>query len=328
MMHQLRRMARQLFGSSNPPAGTNIAREVPLAVVSPRVLMIVHDPPIGSRGGRRLTDIFGWHNPTQLVEGYIADLRNASGGYLNYTVAERIDADDYPVKRDGFRYDEASYLRAWETKRHHEPDAIDYEALIRQYDLLSRHDRGDFDEVWFLSFPFAGHYESTMVGPGAFWCNSPPVPNVDGCRRRFVMMGFNYERGVDCMLENFGHRTESIMSRVYETHPTSENMWHRFTRHDKTAPGLAECGNVHFAPNSDADYDWGNYRPVPSTCDDWLTYPNLPGLSRTVTSTEWGGGDMRLHHLWWFSRLPRAEGVTDGVNNNWWSYVVDPNLVN
>jgi hypothetical protein len=328
MFTSFKKLARAMVGgsetSSKPSPQTRLSDVTP---IERRVLMIVHNPPIAERGGRRLTEIFGWNDPALNADGYIADLRDVSGGYLNYTVAERIDADWFPVKKDGFRYDGASYLRAWETREFHQPDAIDYEAQVREFDLLNRHDRGDFDEVWFFSFPYAGDYESTMAGPGAFWCNSPPVPNTEGCRRRLVMMGFNYERGVDTMLENFGHRTESIMSRVYETLSTGENMWHRFTRYDKTSPGQAECGNVHFAPNSDRDYDWGNPRPVPSTCDDWLTYPNLPGVARTVTAADWGGGDMRLHHRWWLSHLPRVDGVTDGVSNNWWSYVVDPNLV-
>jgi hypothetical protein len=167
-----------------------------------------------------------------------------------------------------------------------------------------------------------------MAGPGAFWCNSPPIPNTGHCRRRFVIMAFNYERGVDCMLENFGHRVESIMSRVYDNLSHGENMWQRFTRYDLIAPGRAECGNVHFAPNSERDYDWGNPRPVPSSCDDWLIYPELPGRVRTVTTADWGNGDMRAHHIWWLSHLPKAEGETDGVANNWWRYVVhlDPNI--
>jgi hypothetical protein len=186
---------------------------------------------------------------------------------------------------------------------------------------------GDFDEVWFFSFPYAGDYESTMAGPGAFWCNSPPIKGTEHCRRRFVVMGFSMERGVDCMLENFGHRAESIMKRVYELHGKRENMWERFTRYDKTAPGQANVGTMHFAPNSVKDYDWGNKTPVASFCDDWLTYPSLRGVSRTVNCADWGNGDMRAHHLWWFNRLPKSPGETDGVSNNWWEYVVDPNLV-
>jgi hypothetical protein len=84
---------------------------------------------------------------------------------------------------------------------------------------------------------------------------------------------------------------------------------------------------VHFAPNSERDYDWGNPRPVISYCDDWMTFPELPGRARWVDCREWGGGDMRLHHLWWLSHLPRVSGETFGVSNNWWSYVIDPNLV-
>jgi hypothetical protein len=36
---------------------------------------------------------------------------------------------------------------------------------------------------------------------------------------------------------------------------------------------------------------------------------------------------MRGHHLWWLKHLPHAEGQTYGVSNNWWQYVVNPNLV-
>ena len=35
-----------------------------------------------------------------------------------------------------------------------------------------------------------------MGGPDAFWCNAPPLKNTEAARRRFVIMGFSYERGV------------------------------------------------------------------------------------------------------------------------------------
>jgi hypothetical protein len=66
---------------------------------------------------------------------------------------------------------------------------------------------------------------------------------------------------------------------------------------------------------------------VSSDCDDWLRFPNLSGARRTVDCRDWGGGDMRLHHLWWFERLPHAPGETDGVRHNWWTYIGDPNTV-
>jgi hypothetical protein len=217
-------------------------------------------------------------------------------------------------------------VQAWRTRRFHEPDRIDYPAQIAAFDLVARYQQRVFDEAWFFAFPYSGDYESTMVGRGAFWCNSPPVAGTDHCAGRFVIMAFNYERGVECMLENFGHRVESIMGRVYE-HRRGPNMWELFTRYDRVAPGGAHCGNVHFAPNSQHDYDWGNRRPVLSYCDDWYSYPDLPGNARTVTCAEWGNGDMRLHHLWWLGHLPRTVGQTNGVANNWWQYVAQVELV-
>lgn len=53
----------------------------------------------------------------------------------------------------------------------------------------------------------------------------------------------------------------------------------------------------------------------------WCTYPKLPHLGKTMTTKDWGGGDMRNHHRWWFAHIPK----TTGVSNNWWEYMVDPN---
>ncbi len=292
-----------------------------------RVLMIGHNPPVPAAGGRRLTELVGWHDPDTLARQYCADLREASHGYARYQIIERIDADWYPPKIDGFRYTNDTFLAAWNSRTLYQPNAIDYPAQVREFRLIERYERGDFDEVWFFSFPYAGDYESTMVGRGAFWCNSPPVAATQHCQGRFVIMAFNYERGVDCMLENYGHRVESMMSRLYARHAHTENMWERFTRHDLTHPGGAQCGNVHFAPNSIRDYDWGNQRPVWSACDDWFNYPNLTGAGRTVTCRDWGNGDMRAHHLWWLERLPHHPGTHGGIQNNWWYYLVDANRV-
>jgi len=131
---------------------------------------------------------------------------------------------------------------------------------------------------------------------------------------------------VGCMLEDLGHRAESILAEVWQRRRGSgENLWERFTRHDKTAPGRAEVGNMHFGPNSQRDYDWGNPRPVAARADDWLAFPNLTGQARPMTCADWGSGDMRAHHMWWFERLPHVAGETGGVQNDWWEYVIDPN---
>ncbi len=129
------------------------------------------------------------------------------------------------------------------------------------------------------------------------------------------------------MMESFGHRAESIMAKVYEVGAAEDDLWERFTRYDRQNPGASEVGNMHFAPNSQRDYDWGNRRSVASACNDWYDFPQLSGERRTVNSDEWGGGDIRLHHAWWYRHLPHAEGDTEGVSNNWWEYILDPDRV-
>lgn len=242
-------------------------------------------------------------------------------------IVERVASSGFPVKADGFRYSAESYLRAWRARSgFHQPDAVDYLRILNEFDLPGKVDRDVLDEVWLMAFPYAGYYESIMVGPGAFWCNAPPMTEV-AVSRRFVIMGFNYERGVGEMLESFGHRAESIMARVYRTKWGQANLWERFTRHEKTHPGRAEVGDVHFAPNSGRAYDWGNPRRVLSSCDNWYAFPDLEGPARLVGREEWGGGDIRRHHLWWLRHFPHVVGETDGVLNNWWAYVLDPNLL-
>ncbi|MCB9422337.1 MAG: hypothetical protein H6667_21215 [Ardenticatenaceae bacterium] len=296
--------------------------------VSPRVLLIIHVPVVVSDNGRKLHQLLNWNNPDNLIAQYIYDVEAASFGYVNYKIAERIEVDGFPVKEDGFVYDAESYLFRWRTRTgFHQPDRVDYARLLDQFGVIERVNRGQIDEVWLMAFPYAGYYESVMAGPDAFWCNAPPLPSVEYCERRFVIMGFSYERGPGEMLENLGHRAESIMSHVYRHKRGEANLWERFTRYDLTHPGRAECGTVHFAPNSVRDYDWGNGRVVNSTCENWLNFPDLEGPARRVNCQEWGGGDIRQHHLWWLGHLPHVIGKTGGIANNWWQYIIDPNLV-
>jgi hypothetical protein len=295
--------------------------------ISPKVLVVNYDPVVRSEGGKRLHEVFGWNDPRVLAEGYMADLWECSGGYLRYRIAEWKDADEYPVKIDGFRYTEEEFLRNWRQRGGwHQPDSFDYKALIRTYNLDKRVARGEIDEVWVMGMPYSGLWESTMAGRGAYFCNSDPVPNVD-CPKIFVIMGFNYERGVGEMLEDYGHRTESIMRRVYGSwEPEKTHAWNRFTLYDKQLPGEAACGNVHFAPNSSKDYEWGNKTFVWSSCDDWLDYPKLTGKKRLVNADDWGNGGIRAHHKWWLHRLPKSPGRgPDGKLANWWAYISDFN---
>lgn len=325
-------MFSRWFGGSKPaqPAASAPASAVRAqrpAPVHPKVLAIVHNPIIKPAGGRKAREVYRWNDPDVLAQGYIDDLREASAGYVNYEIVQRVEVDAFPTKADGFAYSDASFDAAWNARQFHQPDAVDYLDLVRRFKMIEQIDKGLIDEVWLLGFPYCGYYESIMAGPDAFWCNAPPLAGTEHASRRFVIMGFNYERGVGEMLENMGHRVESIMRKVFADTRGEDNLFETFCRYDKTSPGKAECGNVHFAPNSERDYDWGNRREVLSRCDSWLNFPDLAGEPRLMNCTEWGGGDIRKHHQWWLRHLPRVAGERGGISWNWWEYVIDPNRV-
>lgn len=296
--------------------------------VSKRVSLIIHNPRIPSEGNARLNQVLQWNDPQRLLKGYAQDLHDCSGGYVTYRIVETITVDRFPRKADGFVYQADDFVKAWrERKGFHQPDAVDYDALLDEFRMIEKVNAGTVDEFWLFAFPYAGYYESIMGGPGAFWCNAPPLTQTGHADRRFVIMGFNYQRGVGEMLENFGHRAESIMKYVFRDKRGDDNLWERFFRHEHKNPGQAEVGWMHYAPNSERDYDWGNKRKVPSRWRTWQNFPNLEGEPELVDCNDWGDGDIRLHHKWWFDLLPKIQGSKNGIAYNWWQYIVDPNTV-
>ena len=294
-----------------------------------KTLLIVYNPVVEPATGRSLSQVMNWNRVDDLVRGYISDVQQVSGGLMRHEIVQRIDVDAFPAKVDGFVYDAESFLNVLRgIAPPYMPQEADYHAILRQFEILPRVASGEIDEVWLFNFPHAGFYESIMGGPGAFWCNAPPLLNTEASRRRFVIMGFSYERGAGEMLENLGHRAESILEKTFEHTSDDANLWNRFTRYEQTHPGRAALGNVHFAPNSASDYDWGNPSTVLSECDDWRdNFPGFKGAVRPVTSAEWGNGDIRKHHKWWMSHFPKVAGEANGILYNWWQYIADPNHV-
>jgi hypothetical protein len=320
----------------------------PLQAVSPRVLVINFDPVVDAQG-TRLTKRMGWNNVDDLIAGFIADMEEVSYGLVSYRydAARRIDVDGIPRKADGFQYTAASYLAMMkDQKTAHDPDGADYWKIVNDYHLIDRVMSREIDEVWLFGGPNFGYWESHMAGKGAIWCNSSPLVNSDRCTRRFVIMGFNYEREVAQMIHDMGHRMESIMAYVYHSSSALQNAWNsvnpkvqppvgpdkflhpkndfeRFMLFEKIAPGRAEVGLVHTPPNADKDYDWRNSNLAWSRCDDWLTYPTPHGTRRMLNCNEWGWGpDEHAYMKWWFKHVPHAPGFTGGIANNWWRYTM------
>lgn len=312
------------------PAGPAIPADnntEPVSIVTSRVLLVIYDPVVDAASGKKLSEYMNWKHPDDLTFAFIQDVMETSGGLARYQIVQRIELNEFPAKTDGYRYDAGTYLAVMQrSQQPHIPSEVDYKAILTGLNILSRIERREIDEVWIFAFPHAGFYESTMCGAGAFWCNSQPQTWSTGCSRRFVVMGFSYERGVGEMLESFGHRSESILKMTFSKTSGSANLYKRFSRYEKESPGQAAVGNIHFAPNSERDYDWNNPRVVKSACYDWLNFPKFQNDIRDVSADEWGNGDMRAHHLWWLNHLPKVAGRAGGIVNNWWQYIVDPNF--
>ena len=313
---------------SKPKAVTDSPDEAPQLTVL-KTLVIVYDPTVDARTGKKLSQFMHWNRVEDLAKEYMSDVLQVSGGLVRHQIVQRLDVDAFPAKVDGYVYNAETFLNVVRgVSLPYMPQEADYYAIIDRFDILQRVANNEIDEVWVFNFPHAGFYESIMGGPGAFWCNAPPLLQTEASKRRFVIMGFSYERGVGEMLENLGHRAESIMEKTFEKISGDDNLWQRFIRYDQTHPGEAALGNVHFAPNSIRDYDWNNPSTVMSECDDWRdNFPNFKGVRRPVTSADWGYGDIREHHKWWMSHFPKAAGRKHGISNNWWQYIMDPNYV-
>lgn len=311
-----------------PSAPADVPDELAQLTVS-KVLAIVYDPAMDEATGQKLSQKLGWQRTEDLATGFMADILQYSHDMARYQVVERIDVNEFPAKVDGFRYTPQVYMDVLRNATQpYKPQEVDYYAIINRFNLLNRVASGEIDEVWVFNFPHAGFYESIMAGPNAFWCNAPALKSTDTATRRFVIMGFSYERGVGEMLESFGHRAESILVKTFERLTGEANLWQRFTRYDKVAPGKAAVGTIHFAPNSQRDYDWNNPSTVRSECYDWLlNFPDFKGDIRDVTANEWGKGNIRAHHQWWLNHIPHTAGRKNGIHNNWWQYIIKPENV-
>lgn len=301
-----------------------MAQERPIDV---KVLVLNFDPIVRSEGGKRLHVVGKWNDPRKLADGYMGDLREASKGLLRHRIVEWRDLDVYPVKTDGYQYDEDMYMacmKAW--KGWHEPDGLDYYRAISDNKVEQAIDSGKADELWIFGAPYFGFWESAMAGPRSFYINGGVYEKAK-TKKPFAIMGFNYERGVAEMLHNLCHRTEATMTRISGGWRADEltTPWARFGANDRQSNGIAAVGTCHWPPNAEKDYDYANERTVMSSADDYLNYPKLTGQKKPVNRETWGGPDYHRNYMkWWFARLPRAPGQSaEGLLHNWWRYVYE-----
>ena len=291
-----------------------------------RVLVLDFDPTIEDSASRPAHQAFGWSDPRVLATDYIADVAAASGGRMRYDIAEWRTLNEFPPKRDSYRYSAAAYARCLTHRTTcHDPDGLDYDRVLTEQGVAKLIERREIDEVWLFGGPYFGYFEAAMAGPGAFDINGDAFENFPSTRA-FAIMGFNYERGVAEMLHDLCHRAEATLSRVYGGWDAARlnTTWARFAANAHQSRGRAGVGSCHYPPNATSEYDYDNPRVVQSNAADWQRYPALTGARSAVSRDTWRGPDYQRNYMrWWLSHLPRVDGVgPDGKLANWWAYVV------
>lgn len=329
------------FGGGYWGAGLTVFDETweyPVEVAPPpppvhqkKVYVIAYNPTLSN--GNSLSQHLGWNEHAALTRQTVEFFRQASGQRLEYTVVlTTVVTDHWPVLLDGYQYTETTYLAAIGGAPPPSMAGVDYNAIVNspQFDICGKANRGEIDEVWIYNGPFFGFWESTLVGPGAYWYNSVPVPGPHNCQRLVPIMGPSPERGLAEAVHNFGHRTESALMQVYGSWQQNRTLhnWDRFalTRAKSPGYGYSGCGDVHFPPNGASDYDYGNAATAQTYCADFENYPDLtdPPPLLPVTCAAWGCSH-EGYLAYWFSHLPRQAGCgPDQLASDWWVYVVSP----
>jgi hypothetical protein len=232
-------------------------RRNPVKIKVPKVLLIDFRPPAVPQG---------WRNAIGLAEEFIEAMIQISHKILIYELVAKLEIATYPFLTNGLQYNDVTWPQAMQDEKsairdsHGNPLLADYQRILLDYKILQGIKNNQIDEVWMFGGPYFGFYESQMVGKGAFWCNSP---GIEQATRRFVVMGFNYQRGLREMIHSYGHRVESILARNFNSQDFQNKL---YTHQPTPAPKnpfeqwLLKNGTVHSAPNG-AEYgqneiDW------------------------------------------------------------------------
>jgi hypothetical protein len=230
---------------------------------------------------------------------------------------------------------------------------VDYEGLFERFNVRSLVENLGVKEIWFWShtvlpdFPaydpayhpldrFRVSLESEMAGPNGRICNCGIESGLPQYKKTYVLYNQNGRRTQAEVVHAHGHQLERILRHVNAYDPDTNLFVERFEGHDSSGKfSRGRCGNTHFPPNGEKDYDYENMHPFPSDCEDWLPSggPTKPISAATWAAIPYQWPDSNVpqktesqYYIYWMQAMPginnqiRHSGL---VMSNWWQFTAD-----
>ncbi len=337
-----------------------------------KVLVIAIDPQITNpkTGEQQKASEYMGFSLEASVSSLKRQLEAGSNQVVEINVTDRIWLDEFPVYKGYDSMTESQFHKLFPANsrgqgewygwwsRNSEMQVIspqldaqmhyDYDYLLEKCQLVELRNEGKFDMVWVFGIDPLSMYEAAMVGREPLWINGVPV---EADCENFPLLGLTFSRR-DGAIESFCHMCENLMGYVYGV--TGEeynqklkfkdfeelNTWEKFYFCEHKSDGnnvVYGVGQVHFSPNSTADYDWENQTPVLSYHQSFLEdYPNVTDENPdTFTADDYlndpefqSEGPAVCHHVWWLRHMPHYAGRDEnGYSHNWWDYLLNMNHV-
>jgi hypothetical protein len=299
-----------------------------------KVIVLIYNPVLESEDGKTLIEYVNGADPVEYSHILANVVREASWGYINYDIVDVIEVDSYPIKVDGFRYTDETFLDVRKTQKW-QPATSSYRGFFEENNLIERFKNEGITELWVwgasgMHFDeFAGYIPNRYARFGPtdnMWLYRPyDIPEELG--RTTWVMGFNYEVGADNMIHSYSHRVESmallaVSDGIWDT-DNQRDPWNAFSWLEMDHEGNpSHVGNCHVPPNGQKGYDYNNSRHVPSWADNWYNYPDLRGKPRTTSAAAWGNNHFG-YQKWFLEHLPKYPGHTEYGYNNWWVYIAN-----
>ena len=166
-----------------------------------------------------------------------------------------------------------------------------------------------------------------MAGHGAFDTNGAPVTGT-ACQGKLNIMGFNYEREPERMLEDMGHRVEGTMVHLFggvwrngseasEPLPRQRQRFERFTARGSTTPRrraatstAASIRRCTTASTTRGGYDFKNPNIERTPATTGTATPASPAPTTTNNCTV--GLQRPGWHTYWLSKIPKYVGTSNG----------------